>query len=593
VAAALAILTGLLAFAAPAGAATESISGTVTDSAGNPVTDFCVTATRFGGSGSLVLAPVRTQIDGTFTISGPNVTPSTYTLRYSVCQNGGSGPPSNFDLIPEYWDDQPDAGSASQFTVGEDQAVVGMDAVLQIGARISGTISGPGGPMAGCVSLYGPGIASGIQTASSGTYSYTKLRAGEYTMRFGDCSNPAQLATEWYEHKPTRSQATKINLVDAQVLNGVDVTLSPGGMIAGTVTGPAGEPVKDVCVTVFDGDGEQAVRVYTNASGEFSGSGLFPAAYRVLYADCNHRSNVASEYYEDAGSLGVADEVVVTAGQTSQASAQLARGGSISGVVRGPDQLPLADACVTAYDGLGSTLSYTETAVDGSYLLGSLETGDYRVKFDTCGAVDGDDIIEFWRDQSTLAAADQISVTSGADSAGTNATLGATDPVAPQTTIGTGPGAGSRLSVANATFSFTSSIAGSTFACRLDAGPWQPCTSPLSLASLPDGSHSFAVRATSPALLTDGTPARRTFRVAVGPCAQARAGLPRAKARLAAANAKVANAGRKLKSARRSGNSTKVRVTKKKLKKAERIRRAAKRALTAAQAAVAQRCGST
>jgi hypothetical protein len=587
-----AILAGLFAFAVPAYAGTQSISGTVTDSADNPVVDFCVTATRYTTSGSFILLPARTGSDGTFSITGPAVEPGTYTLEYAVCQNGATGPASNFDLIPEYWEDQPNVSSADRFAIGEGEAVTGKDAVLQIGARISGTISGPDGPMTGCVTLYGPGVSAGIQTAPNGSYTYRKLRPGEYRLRFSDCSNPPQLAAEWYSGKATRAQATVINLTDAEVLSGVDVSLAPGGTIAGTVTGPDTAAVESICVTAYDADSAWVASSSTDASGQFTLSALFPAAYRLFYADCNHRSNVASEYFENAAELGTATEILVTAEQASQASAQLARGGSISGVVRGPDQLPLADACVTAYDALGDSYSYTDTAADGSYRLGSLETGDYRVEFRTCGAIDGDDVEEFWRDQPTLNDADPIAVTLGQDIGQTNATLGAPDPVTPDTTIASGPAAGGRLSVAKTKFSFRSSIPGSTFECRLDGGGWKPCVSPRTLTGLRDGAHTFAVRATSPALLIDETPASRTFRVAVAPCQEARAELTRARTQLAAAKTRAAKAGRRLKAVGRVGSATRVSAARRKLKEAMRIRRVAERRVRVAQSTTARRCRS-
>jgi hypothetical protein len=78
-----------------------------------------------------------------------------------------------------------------------------------------------------------------------------------------------------------------------------------------------------------------------------------------------------------------------------------------------------------------------------------------------------------------------------------------------ETTIDSGP------TVTNDTtpdFAFSSNQAGSTFECMVDTGSWQPCTSPTTLATLTEGSHTFSVRATAGGV-TDSTPASRTFTV--------------------------------------------------------------------------------
>lgn len=48
----------------------------------------------------------------------------------------------------------------------------------------------------------------------------------------------------------------------------------------------------------------------------------------------------------------------------------------------------------------------------------------------------------------------------------------------------------------SANFVFTSNKGGSTFACRLDEGPFAPCTSPQGYSGLSDRRHTFGVRAT-------------------------------------------------------------------------------------------------
>jgi glucose/arabinose dehydrogenase len=78
-----------------------------------------------------------------------------------------------------------------------------------------------------------------------------------------------------------------------------------------------------------------------------------------------------------------------------------------------------------------------------------------------------------------------------------------------ETTIDSGP------TVTNDTtpdFAFSANQAGSTFECMVDTGGWQPCTTPTTLATLAEGSHTFSVRATAGGV-TDPTPASRTFTI--------------------------------------------------------------------------------
>jgi len=83
------------------------------------------------------------------------------------------------------------------------------------------------------------------------------------------------------------------------------------------------------------------------------------------------------------------------------------------------------------------------------------------------------------------------------------------DATPPETTIDSGP-AGPTLD-STPEFTFSSSEAGSTFECRVDAGAFQGCTSPHETEPLSFGSHTFEVRATDPYGNVDPTPASRAF----------------------------------------------------------------------------------
>ena len=64
-----------------------------------------------------------------------------------------------------------------------------------------------------------------------------------------------------------------------------------------------------------------------------------------------------------------------------------------------------------------------------------------------------------------------------------------------------------------ATFRFASGEPGSTFACKLDAQKFRPCTSPKTYRKLKPGKHVFRVKARDRAGNVDATPAVKRFRI--------------------------------------------------------------------------------
>jgi hypothetical protein len=87
------------------------------------------------------------------------------------------------------------------------------------------------------------------------------------------------------------------------------------------------------------------------------------------------------------------------------------------------------------------------------------------------------------------------------------------DTTPPNTTLTGNPP--SSTNTGAATFSFTANEAASTFECRLDGGPFAPCTSPQAYSALATGSHTFQVRATDISGNVDPTPASYTWSVDV------------------------------------------------------------------------------
>jgi hypothetical protein len=85
------------------------------------------------------------------------------------------------------------------------------------------------------------------------------------------------------------------------------------------------------------------------------------------------------------------------------------------------------------------------------------------------------------------------------------------DATPPNTTILSGPSG--TTNDTTPTFTFKSSESGGSFKCKLDGGPFSPCSSPKTTSTLGNGSHTFSVSAVDGAGNTDPSPAVRSFNV--------------------------------------------------------------------------------
>jgi hypothetical protein len=86
------------------------------------------------------------------------------------------------------------------------------------------------------------------------------------------------------------------------------------------------------------------------------------------------------------------------------------------------------------------------------------------------------------------------------------------DTIPSETTLEGGPDAGAVVASTSASFGF-SAPDGATFECSLDDGGWTTCASPLELAGLGEGEHTFRVRSTDDAGNVEPDPPARTWTV--------------------------------------------------------------------------------
>ena len=199
-----------------------------------------------------------------------------------------------------------------------------VDVALSEQATISGTVSGPLGPLAGVsVSAYDPLTGRRLPgfalTDGSGRYTISQLAAGSVKVRFeaGNFFDPSSLATQWAAGKPDFAAADLQTVTAGQDLLGVDALLVEGGGIAGTVTGPGGATITgQICAQAFRAGGSQLVaegkRPTITGAGAYTINNLPPGDYDVRFADCDTGPDAYEATAYSGNPVTVAAQQVVT-----------------------------------------------------------------------------------------------------------------------------------------------------------------------------------------------------------------------------------------------------------------------------------------
>jgi 5-hydroxyisourate hydrolase-like protein (transthyretin family) len=420
------------------------ITGTVTSQVGGaPIQDVRVTVyQRYDDEGDVwwdQVAGGYTAANGTYDVGG--LATGTYRVRFS--DESGA-------YLGEYYDDATSLGTATDVSVTAGSTTGNIDAALSTPGHISGTVTAQvgGAPIEDVwVTVYQryddegdvwwDEIAGG-PTAANGTYDVGCLATGTYRVRFSDESG-AYLG-EYYDDATSLGTATDVSVTAGSTTGNIDAALANAGHISGIVTAQVGGvPIGDVWVSAYqryDDEGDvwwdEIAGGYTAANGTYDVGGLATGTCRIRFYD--YSGAYLGEYYDNATSLGAATDVSVTAGSTTgNIDAALANAGHISGTVTAQvGGAPIEDVWVRAYQrhDEGGDVRWDEvaggyTAASGTYSVGGLDTGTYRVRFyDESGAYLG----EYYDDATSLWTATDVSVTAGSTTGNIDAALG---PVVP------------------------------------------------------------------------------------------------------------------------------------------------------------------
>lgn len=351
-----------------------SIQGTVTDTSGQPLRSICVTAQGDAGWGG-----ASTASDGSYMIEGLDA--GDYHVRFH--DNCGSN-----GYLDQWYQDADSEASSVQITVVDEQIVANIDGHLALGGSISGVVrDGAGEPLEwACVTAFSsPGVRVGSAYADGdGRYRIKKLRAGNYRLRFEDCGYDQHLAA-WYEGKPDFAGADPVEVTLGEETPDIDMILRARAAVSGTVRDATGRRLAGICVSAYDGDGDELRSTTTGASGGYLLRPLPEGAVTILFEDC-WTGTYVKQWYDGASTQADATPVSVRdGGETPAIDAELIAGATILGTVRRQSGSALSGACVDAYDSGLTVAGRGTTSAGGRYRISGLLPGDYRVRFSDCG----------------------------------------------------------------------------------------------------------------------------------------------------------------------------------------------------------------
>ena len=416
-----AVASGISAELQPGG----TITGVVTNRAGQPLPGICVRASLRGSPSPAVpggLSPTRTDQNGAYRVR--NLAAGRYVVQFRECWRGGYG--------SRWYRHQATPQSGTPVTVTAGGTTPGIDEVLAPAGSISGRVTNRAGkPLAGaCVQAVDATTqSSGLaQTNNSGRYTVSGLSTGSYRVSFSLCRSLS-----------STPRPGLVRVIAPGTVTAVNARFGIAGSISGTVLGTASAtPQAGVCVVALavSPSGSYGYTL-TRKGGGYQIRGLTPGKYQVYVGDpfCAAPAagaDNAPQWYKDQPARATAAKVTVSAGaDTTGVGATLAPDGGIAGTVTDTGNAPVAGECVTASPvGAVPDLVYGETlrpviavtASDGSYSLVDLPPGKYTVEF-SAGCGDSGFTTQWWNHAASRSSASVITVSASATVTGVDASL--------------------------------------------------------------------------------------------------------------------------------------------------------------------------
>ena len=370
-----------------------TISGRVTDVHGKAIAGVWV---RLNTIKNEQVAAEKTDEKGDYQMR--DVPPGAYKIYFDVFVSE--------NLLSVWYPAAETVEQAQAITLEAGSSAMRADARLPYGGGITGTVSGKDGIgiSSVLVKLSSDSVTDASFSATTdllGKYRFLRLRAGTYRVHAMPADKNNMLEQEYPD---------SVRVVHGKVTSGIDLHLQAGGGISGLVCDENGKGVSDFVVNIYDAGGVKLCQTTSDGEGKYSALRLKTGKYKVLFHS-NFRDNLLSEYYAKKESRATADLVAVEEGKvTSGIDTRLAVGGIIRGNVKNTRGVPLAGVEVVVHDLKKQPVAGIRTDEFGDYVIFTLETGVYKVYFQTS---DASVINQWYQNQGSFETAAEVRVKAG------------------------------------------------------------------------------------------------------------------------------------------------------------------------------------
>jgi 5-hydroxyisourate hydrolase-like protein (transthyretin family)/protocatechuate 3,4-dioxygenase beta subunit len=387
-----------------------------------------VTLVQLDAAGEDIIDVWWTETDGNGDYLFSELEPGDYMLMFEDADG---------EYLPETFDDHGWSDEGDVIVVST-TAVTGVDAALATAGRISGTVSAADDGVTEGVWvtawLYDSEwedwmpLGAGV-VESDGSYCVGGLPTGTYRLEFWDPEG--RYAPLFFENAATLDAATNIAVTAGVTSSDRDVVLSTAAHITGSVNDADGTgiPYAEVSAWSYDNDymeWEEIAWAEADENGIYDIGGLSAGTYRISARDAD--GDYVQRFFPSASRAEDGISIILSASETrSGVTFALPRASHIGGTVTadvGGAALDSIEVAAYAYDVDWEDwrpVAWDSTSDDGTYRIGGLEGGTYRIEFwDTSEEYAG----EFYDDIKTdVYSAMDVTVAAESVRSGVNAAL--------------------------------------------------------------------------------------------------------------------------------------------------------------------------